>query len=160
MRKLIFVASTLFIAIALLLLPLPTWAIWLRPEWVLMVLIYWTMTIPTSVGVSTAFSVGLMLDFLMGTVVGEHAFALTLIIYFVSKIHIRLRMSPFLQQGLTVFFLILFYQFTIFCIQGFVGKLPTSTWYWLSSVTSCLLWPWISVLLRDMKHFVRAESLN
>src|SRR5687768_3880715 len=132
MHKAFAVTISVLIALMISLLPMPSWAIWLQPAWVLMVLIYWTMTSPYRVGVGVAWMTGIIMDLLTGSVLGEHALAFTLVIYFVSKMAIRLNMYPMLQQGLTIFILVFLYQFTLFCIQGFIGELPQSQLYWLS----------------------------
>lgn len=147
--------TTLFIAIVLALLPMPDWTIWLRPAWVLMVLIYWAMVTPYRVSVGMAWIVGLIMDLLNGTLLGEHALAFTVVIYFISRMHIRLRMFPLMQQGFSIFVFVLLYQFIIYCIQGFVGELPDSHLYWLSSVTSMLLWPWLFVVMRDFRRWFK-----
>jgi len=149
------VTTSLLIALILALLPMPDWTIWLRPAWVLMVLIYWAMTTPYQVGVAIAWFTGLIVDLLNSTLLGEHALAFTIVIYFVSKMHIRLRMYPLLQQGLSIFMFVLLYQFIIYCIQGFVGQLPSSHLYWLSSVTSMLFWPWLFVVMRDVSRWFK-----
>src|SRR5579885_2555535 len=102
---------TLFIALVLALLPMPEWTIWLRPAWVLMVLIYWSITVPGRVGVGTAWVMGIIMDVLNDTLLGEHALAYTMVIYFVSRMHIRLRMYPLLQQGLSIWAFVFLYQF-------------------------------------------------
>lgn len=149
------ITTTLIIALALSLLPMPDWAIWFRPAWVLLVLIYWTMMMPHQVGVGVAWVTGLIVDMLNGTMLGEHALAFTVVIYFVSRINIRLRMYPLLQQGISIFVFVLLYQCTLYCIQGFIGELPSSQLYWLSSVTSMLLWPWLFILMRDCHRWLR-----
>lgn len=146
---------TFLFAIVLALLPMPDWTAWFRPAWVLMVLIYWAMMTPYRVSVGIAWMLGIIMDLLNGTVLGEHALAYTIVIYFVSKMHIRLRMYPLLQQGISIFGFVLLYQFIIYCIQGFVGELPGSHLYWLSSVTSMLLWPWMFVLMRDWRRWFK-----
>jgi rod shape-determining protein MreD len=143
---------TLTVAFLLTLLPMPAWSVWLRPAWVLMILVYWTMMAPEHVNIGVAWIAGIFLDVLEGTLLGEHALALTIVIYVVAKMVNRLRMYPLWQQGLTVFFLVLFYQFIIFCIQGFLGALPMSWFYWLSSLTSMLLWPWVCSILRGRTY--------
>lgn len=148
------ILTTLIVAMILALLPMPEWAIWLRPAWILMVLIYWAITVPYRVSVGTAWSVGLIVDLLNGTLLGEHALAYTIVICFVSKMHIRLRLYPLLQQGITVFVLVLLYQFILYCIQGFIGELPGPA-YWLSSVTSMVLWPWLFILMRDYHRWLK-----
>ncbi len=139
---------SILIAFILTLLPIPSWAVWLRPAWVLMILIYWTIAVPERVNIGVACMMGIFLDVLEGTLLGEHAFALIVVISLVSRMYTRLRMFPMLQQGGTIFLLVLLYQFILFCIQGFVGTLPNSWLYWSCSLTSMLLWPWVCTILR------------
>lgn len=146
---------TLTMALMLALLPMPDWTVWLRPAWVLMVLIYWTMSVPYRVGVGVAWLTGLIVDILNGGVLGEHALAFTFVIYVVSRLHMRLRMYPMLQQGMSVLLFVFMYQFILYCIQGFIGELPSSNLYWLSSITSMLLWPWLFILMRDCRRWFR-----
>lgn len=155
MHRWLAICVTLFIALVLALLPMPDWTIWLRPAWVLMMLIYWGMTTPYRVSVGVAWITGLIVDLLSGTLLGEHAIAFTIVIYFVSRMHIRLRMYPLLQQGISIFLFVLLYQFILYCIQGFIGELPGSNLYWLSSVTSMLLWPWLFILMRDYRRWIK-----
>ena len=62
----IIIGLTILIALILMLIPLPEWAHSLRPEWLVLVLIYWTMALPHRVGIGTAFCCGLLLDVLRG----------------------------------------------------------------------------------------------
>lgn len=149
------IISTLIVALILALLPMPEWTLWLRPAWVLLVLIYWAMTVPARVSVGVACVTGLIIDLISGTVLGEHALAFTVVIYFVSRMHIRLQMYPLLQQGMSIYLFVLLYQFILYCIQGFLGELPSSQLYWLSSFTSMLLWPWFFVLMRDFRRWLK-----
>lgn len=143
------VSLSLVVAIILTLLPMPDWTVWFRPAWVLMVLIYWIIMYPYRVNVGTAWIVGILMDVLNGTLLGEHALALTLVAYFVARMHSQLRMYPLIQQGLWVFMFVLLYQFILFCVQGFIGELPRTWLYWSSSATSMLLWPWVFTIMRD-----------
>lgn len=140
------------VAVVLTLLPMPDWTIWLRPAWVLMVLIYWVMMSPYRVNVGIAWMVGIMLDVLNGTLLGEHALALTIVTFFVGRLHTQLRMYPVVQQGLWVFVFVMLYQFILFCVQGFIGELPKTWLYWSSSLTSMLLWPWVYTIMRDYRR--------
>lgn len=149
------ISITLLIAIILAVLPMPEWTVWWRPAWVLMVLIYWAMVVPSRVAIGTAWITGLLVDLLCGTLLGEHALGFVLVIYFINRMHIRLRMYPVMQQAASVFVFVLMYQFIIYCIQGFIGELPSSRLYWMSSITSMLLWPWLFVLMRDCRRWFR-----
>jgi rod shape-determining protein MreD len=149
------IITTFIVALILTLLPMPDWTAWLRPAWVLMVLIYWLTVMPYRVNLGTAWIAGLALDVLNGSLLGEHALALTLVGYLAVRIHSRFRMFPLLQQGLFVCVFVLLYQAIIFCIQGFIGQLPRSWLYWSSAFTSMLLWPWVFVIMHDCRRRFR-----
>lgn len=152
MQNLLVITASFFVAFVLTLLPMPDWTAMLRPAWVLMVVIYWNMMMPYRVNIGVAWFVGLLLDVLNGTLLGEHALAMVMVSYIVVKIHTRLRMSPLLQQAISVLALTLFYQFIIYCVQGFIGDLPRGWLYWASSVMSMLLWPWVLSILQDYRR--------
>tara|TARA_R110000868_G_scaffold346617_11_gene607742 strand:- start:92 stop:574 length:483 start_codon:yes stop_codon:yes gene_type:complete len=157
MRNFIPVLITLIVAMCLSLLPMPEWTGWARPAWVLMVLTYWAMVMPDQVNVGVAWLAGLFLDVLTGTMIGEHALALTVAIYFVYRFHRRIHMYPMPQQVFSVLIFVLIYQSILYGVQGAVGKLPQSQLYWLSSLTTVLLWPWMSVLMRDYCRWMRVD---
>lgn len=139
-------------AMMLTLVPLPDWAAYLRPEWVSIVLIYWCMALPERVGVGIGWLAGLFLDVIHGAVLGQYAITLTLIAYFTVNFHQRLRVYPLGQQALVVMFLILFQQIVVIWIKGFIGESSQSLYYWLPSITTMLLWPWLFVILRDLRR--------
>jgi rod shape-determining protein MreD len=149
------IPTTFLVAFMLMLLPMPDWTVWLRPAWVLLVLIYWLTVMPYRINLGTAWIIGLCLDVLNGTLLGEHAFALTIVSYLVVRIHHRFRMFSLVQQGIFVLGFVLLYQFILFCIQGFIGELPRSWLYWSSSFTSMLLWPWVFVIMHDCRRRFR-----
>ena len=57
-------------------LPMAGWAAPWRPPWVALVLLYWCFAVPERVGVLAGWGCGLVLDVLVGTLVGQHALAL------------------------------------------------------------------------------------
>jgi rod shape-determining protein MreD len=147
-----FIALTLLIALMLEVVPLPGWIIWLRPQWTLLVMIYWMMAFPSVVGFIYAFGIGILLDLLNGTLLGEHAFAMVAIAYLILKLYQLIRVYPMAQQTLMIFVLVLLYRAIIFIIQGVIGELPHYMMYWLTVIISTILWPWIFILLRDMRR--------
>lgn len=146
--KYLMIMVSFLLAMMLMILPIPSWANWLRPEWVTMALICWVLIIPERISVGWAFVIGLLLDALTGTVLGEHALALVIIAYFITKFQLRISLFGLLQQFITVFIAIIIYQLCLFCVQGLTGSGLMAWQYWLSSLTSALLWPWMFILLR------------
>jgi rod shape-determining protein MreD len=143
---------SLLLAIVFTIMPLPSWATWFRPLWVLLVLCYWAMALDGQVGVGWAWLLGLLLDILQGSVMGEHALVLSCCVYLVCKLRRQLRLNPLWQQAVVIFILCLFYQATVYLIQGMLGQAPASGLYWFAMFTSALVWPWIFILLRDLRR--------
>ena len=150
------VAPISFIAAFILtLLPMPDWTVWLRPAWVLMVLSYWIMMVPHRVNIGIAWILGLFLDVLNGTLLGEHALAMVLAAYIVARMQSRMRMFPLLQQGLCIMLVVLIYQFVLFCVQGFIGQMPRTWLFWTPAITSMLLWPWLFSIIKSSRRRYR-----
>lgn len=143
---------TFIVGLMLTILPLPIWAEWFRPEWMVLILIYWILALPYNIGVGFAWIMGLLLDVLSGTVLGEHSLVLVFIAYFVAKFHIRIRLFSIWQQSLLIFVSIVIYQALIVWIEGLLGHPAESFLYWIPSLTSAVLWPWILFLLRDYSY--------
>lgn len=142
------IVISFLLAMMLTILPLPNWANWLRPIWILIVLIYWVLMMPNSISIEVAWILGLLLDVLTGTTLGEHALILVIVAYFINKFYLRMRLFSLWQQTLTVFTIVVIYQVFIFCIQGLTGSILITWQYWLSSLTSAMLWPWLFTLLQ------------
>ena len=149
------VPVTFLVAFILTLLPMPDWTIWLRPSWVLMVLIYWMMIFPHRINLGVAWIMGIFLDVLNGTLLGEHALAMTIATYVVARMHSRMRMFSLLQQSLCVMLIVFIYQFVLYCVQGFLGQTPHSWLFWSSPITSMLLWPWLFSIIKSSRRRYR-----
>jgi rod shape-determining protein MreD len=149
--KLIVTIFSLLMALMLDVLPLPTWATWIRPEWTALVVLYWVLNTPWRINVGIAWLMGLILDGLNGTLLGEHAVAMVVIAYLMSHWGRRFRLFPVWQQALGVGALLAIYLLIIYVIQGISGQPLQNIAFVLSIIPSMLLWPWIQALLTD-KH--------
>lgn len=139
-------------AFMLAIMPLPDWAVELRPEWVTLVLIYWAMTAPSKVGVTLAWFTGLLLDVSYGTLMGQHAIGMVLVIYVIHLQHQRLRVASLLQQAIVIFGLLFIKQLLILWVDGMLGRAPGSWLYFMPTVTSTVLWPWVYLILRNLER--------
>lgn len=155
LRTSIIIFATLFIAILLTIIPMPTWAIWLRPKWVVLVVIYWAFAMPSRFNVGSAWLVGLVLDLLQGTLMGEQALVISLIAYIVYKMHRRMQAFSYTHKAMTVLVLILFYQVSLFAIQSLLAHMTFSWYYWLPALTSALFWPWVYAFLKACQKYFR-----
>ncbi|ALP54369.1 rod shape-determining protein MreD [Candidatus Tenderia electrophaga] len=150
----IIIGLTYVAALILTLIPLPQWMAAFRPEWLALVLIYWCMALPHRIGIFTAFGLGLMLDVLKGALLGQHALALVVVVYLTQKVYQQIRIFPMWQQALSIMGLLILYQVLVMWVNG-ITDLKSSSWSdWLPAVSSTLLWPWIYLILRDIRrHF-------
>ena len=143
---------TIIGALMLAIMPLPDWAAEYRPDWVTLVLIYWAMALPTRIGVTMAWFAGLLLDVSYGTLMGQHAIGMVLVIYVILLQHQRLRVASLLQQAIVIFFLLLLKQLVELWVDGMLGRAPDSWYYFMPTITSTLLWPWTYLILRDLRR--------
>ena len=144
--------ATIIGAFMLAIMPLPDWAVEFRPDWVTLVLIYWAMAVPSRIGVTVAWLAGLLLDVSYGTLMGQHAIGMVIVIYFIHIQHQRLRVASLLQQAIVIFVLLLIKQLLILWVDGMVGRAPDSWLFFMPAITSTLLWPWTYLILRDMRR--------
>ncbi|HVV68353.1 MAG TPA: rod shape-determining protein MreD [Gammaproteobacteria bacterium] len=150
MKTFFAVTLSFLAALILAIIPLPTWAIWFRPDWVLLALIYWSLMLPERVGVNVAFCLGLLMDVLTGTLLGEHALAYVAVAYFTVRFCPLIRLFPIWQQALLIFiftFLVQAFKFWIWGLSG-TGAISVGWIYWLPGIISAILWPVIYTLLK------------
>jgi len=140
------------LALLLTVLPLPEWARLYRPQWSTLVLIYWTLASPHRVGVGVGWMTGIIVDVITGTLLGQHALALSLIAFITQKMHQRLRLFPVWQQSLTVLVLLLIEKLLALWVMGATSQHVPSLTFWIPPIAGMLLWPWIYIILRDLRR--------
>ena len=143
---------TFAVALALAAMPLPDWARPFRPEWVALVLAYWCIALPTRVNVGAGWLAGLTVDVLEGTLLGQHALAYAVFAYACVRVHRQLRVYPLWQQGLAMCVLVALELLLVFWIDGIIGRAPGTFLFWAPALTSALIWPWVFVVLRDLRR--------
>ena len=72
-----FIAVSLIAALLLNLLPWSGVALWLKPDFVALVVLYWCIEQPRRLGFVAAWLLGLFMDVADGTLFGQHALART-----------------------------------------------------------------------------------
>ncbi|GMR06150.1 MAG: rod shape-determining protein MreD [Gammaproteobacteria bacterium] len=146
------VLFSFLVALILSSVPLPDIAIVFRPEWLMLVLIYWCMAIPGRIGIITGWLLGLVLDVMYGSLLGQNAMALAIVAYLVNIFHLRIRAFPIWQQSFMVFLLAIMYLTLTAWVRGVAGEFPITWAYWMPALTSALVWPFIYILLRDLRR--------
>lgn len=152
------IVITLVVAAVLTLIPLPSVLEALRPYWVALVFIYWALETQDMVGLGIAFVCGLLLDLLLGSLLGLHALSLVILVYLVTRFRARLRFFPPWQQALSVLGLLVNDRIILLWIISLRGDPLPSLAFWLPPIIGTLLWPWLFILLDRYRGRMRHRT--
>lgn len=133
-------------SLILSILPMPEWLFAFRPPWVLLLVLYIEYFLPSYFKLSTVLLIGILLDVLLSTIIGEHSFALLLVTWIASNYSRRFQFFSMVQQILFIGFFCFFYQAILAFVDALSG-FHYDAWIPLASaLISVLLWPWIRFL--------------
>lgn len=135
------------IALMLAIIPLPELLARFRPQLVLLLVLYVQFYLPQSFRVSWVFLLGLSLDLLLSTVIGEHAFAFLLTAWFASGKTRRFKFFSTLQQMFLIIGFCFIEQSVIFVVEASQGYSVNSIDNLGAILSSMFFWPWIKWLL-------------
>jgi rod shape-determining protein MreD len=135
------IVMTVIIGVVLTVLPLPYWVSVFRPAFLVLIVLYWSTMAPHAGGIALAFFSGLVLDVFQGSVLGEHALALSLVAYLGIRLHLLVRAKPLFEQSLFVFAALMVYEFMLWILDGWSGHAMSNPARWLHTLTGGLLWP-------------------
>lgn len=124
----------------LYLLPWQGFGLMLRPDFVLLVLIYWMLRAPHLCNVGTAWTVGLLVDLASGGLFGQYALAYVISAFVALTYQRRLVLFNAWQQAAYVLALLLLTQTTLLVLKLFAGDDLPGWGYFLPSVSGVLLW--------------------
>jgi rod shape-determining protein MreD len=138
---------TSLVALMLTVLPLPQLISVVWPNFLVVVILYWSTMTPRAGGMLLGFLGGIALDVLNGTQLGQHALALSLVTYLALRLHQISRAKPMFEQSLLTFGALLLYETTLWAIDGFSNQ-GTGNWTrWLHIPLGALCWPPIAGVL-------------
>ena len=145
------------VAMILTVLPIPDWATPFRPEWSILIIIYWCLSSPGNFGLSFAWCTGLFMDLIKGSLLGQYALMYLLIAYICIHAYRQLRVYPLLQQAFWIGALLVLYFTLCLSIDGTRHPVAVDWRYFAPVATSALLWPWVFSTLRLVKQ--KAETV-
>ncbi len=151
MTRVHLIALTFLIAIFLTLMPLPVGIMWMRPQWIFAVLLFWVIAIPSQYSVGTAWIIGLLADLVMGTPLGEHALIFVVLIYFISKLQNGIVHFPPVQQACAIG---VFAELNVTLHAFLLHTTGHDTHFILdslSAVTTAIIWPWLYAVLDPLR---------
>lgn len=141
----LFIWFTLLVAMMANMLPVGRIA-WM-PDFLALVLVFWSVHQPLRVGVTTAFLFGLAIDVHQASLLGQHALAYTTLSYFAITIHRRLLWFSVPSQAVQVLPLFAAAHGIEVAIRMLAGGAYPGPTVLLAPVIEAALWPIVSILL-------------
>lgn len=138
-----------FIGAALLnMVPTTGWAMWARPDFVALLVLYWCIEQPRRVGFTVAFLLGLLMDVADGAFFGQHALSYSILAYAAIALHRRIRQFPPVAQVIHVVPLLLVNDLVVLAIRMLAGADFPGYRYFFGSLVAAFIWPILSFLLK------------
>ena len=152
------IAGSLLVAFAFNLLPWSLDWIWLRPDFLLLVTLYWVIYQPGRIGMGAAWWLGLLVDLTDGTILGQHALAYTMSVFVLLLLQRRMFNFPPWQQASHIAGLLLVEQVISVLIATFAGDTFHALNYFAAILTGALCWIPLWILLHRLRTPDTAEA--
>ena len=140
-ENLLVILFTSFVALVLSILPVPAWLQAIRPAFLVLAVLYWSTMAPFVAGMALGFLGGLALDVFQGSLLGEHALALSFLTYLALRLNLLMRAKPIFEQSVYVLLALLTYESLLWVIDGWTGRSLSSPLRWIHVLSGALIWP-------------------
>jgi rod shape-determining protein MreD len=140
---------------------IPATGSWLvmRPEVPLLLLIYWTVHQPRTVGFIVAFLLGIAMDVADAGALGQHPLAYSVAVYLAFALRVRILKFTLWQQALHVLAILLASQLVMLLTNAFLPSKFPGMLYFLASFIGAALWIPLSLVIRYLHlHNARLED--
>lgn len=129
------------LAMILRILPLKPALSLFNPDWLALLILFWSLSLPPRIGVLRAWTIGLIADALTGRLMGQHALAYAVMAYLSlrGKASITILRKP--VQALWILGLLIIEQLLILWTEHQVLPTDMELAYWYPSLTGALVWP-------------------
>ncbi len=117
------------------------------PDLLALVLTFWCIHQPRRVGIGTAWFLGILMDVSNGALLGQHAFAYSMLAFAALSLHRRILWFSLWLQGLHVLLLLLGCQVLMLGIRLAAGHPFPGFMYFFGPLVAAALWPLANLIL-------------
>ena len=132
-------------------IPLPQGVFFYWPDWIPMIMVFWALTSPDRFGPWVGFVVGILLEVIFVRKFGIEGLALASLIVLVNRSHLQLRVLSVWQQTIVVVLYIAIYKLIAGWLNGLIADFTITREYWYSLLGDLLIWPFLIILLNEVK---------
>ena len=142
------ILGSLALALVLEQLPWSGWTLALRPDFLLICVLFWALHQPARIGFGAAFLAGLVADFQNGAVFGQHAMAYVAGVYLVLYLRLRLLQFDPLRQATQLFPIFMLVQLLLLLVGWLAGHPPIELAVLLPVASNTAMWFLLAGVLR------------
>ncbi|QIK81045.1 rod shape-determining protein MreD [Lysobacter sp. HDW10] len=139
-NRFLLIFVSLSVALVLAILPMPAVLLPYRPLWLFLVIAFWTIEEPERVGLGVAFVFGVLMDLVVGTVLGEYALRLVVFTFLLGRFRARFNFYPGWQQTLVLAALLINDRIVAAAVHVATHGLAAPWHYWGSVIVTAVLW--------------------
>ena len=135
---------------AALLLNLVPWGgveLQMIPDFVLLVLLYWAVHEPRSIGQGLGFLLGLLMDVADSALLGQHALMYVAAVFLAQLLRVRVLQLSLLAQALHIGAILLMAHSIGVSLNLSLGRELTGAWMIVAPIVGAVLWPVLSLIL-------------
>jgi len=148
------ILASFAVAFVLAVYPLPMEWRWWRPEFVLLVAIFWISVFPLTISLFFLCFLGLFQDLLEGVPFGQHSLSLVIVSYICILSYQRVRNFALWKESCWVFVLVGLAQLPDNWVQSMTGRPLAGLLFLAPAFSSALIWPLLRMLLdRISRHY-------
>lgn len=140
-----FIYASIFVALMFNFLSPSYWA--MVPDWIALVLCFWSIREFRRIGMGWAFLLGILMDVADSSALGQHALAYVVLAYLASSLSRRILWFPLAKQALHILPLLLLVQIIQFLVRFVTGATQPGLSYFVGPLIAALLWVPVTYLL-------------
>jgi len=146
------------VALTLTILPLPQWLFYFWPDWMALIVVYWALTTPDRIGPWVGFAIGTVLEVVFVRNFGVLGFGMAMLAFTVNRGHLQLQVLSIGPQMLVIGLLIGVFKLVTGWLYGLTSDFRISTDYWYSIVGCVVAWPFVFILLQELRRLLRVSK--
>jgi len=146
------------LAMVLMIVPLPEALLLYRPDFVTLILIYFCLYHPDSIGVLVAFLVGLLVDVVTFGILGQQALAKVIIAYCCVRFCETLRSARPIYQALFVLIMLATQSAIFSVVQLYANEGNSNLALWTSALVSAVVWIALASFKQKIKSVRNAPA--
>ena len=145
-------SASSFVGLVLTILPLPQAIFFYWPDWMALVVVYWSMSVPDRVGPWVGFTIGTLLEVLFVRNFGVLGLGLAILAFTVNRASQQLQMLSVWQQTIVVTLFVGGFKLLTGWLYGLINGFTITSEYWYSLLGCLVFWPFVSILLQEFRR--------